>query len=243
MPVPAARAEGHLHRHAEAAARPGGRLARADPRPGADPDAADVYWGDLDFLLLDLPPGTGDVAISLGQKLPNAEVLVVTTPQAGRRRGRRARRHDGVDDEPAGDRRDREHVLPGGHLPALRRAAPAWRSSAAAAAQTSPPRSAPDSGYPVPLLGQIPLDPRLRAAGDDGVPLVTSDPTRPRPRGARIGRGLPGQARAAACSAVSWAWPPPAADQALGRSRSALRSRRGRTGSARRVSVASFVRS
>src|SRR5918998_1707726 len=43
---------------------------------------ADVYWGDLDFLLLDLPPGTGDVAISLGQKLPSAEVLVVTTPQA-----------------------------------------------------------------------------------------------------------------------------------------------------------------
>ena len=42
---------------------------------------ADVFWGDLDFLLLDLPPGTGDVAISLGQKLPNAEVLVVTTPQ------------------------------------------------------------------------------------------------------------------------------------------------------------------
>ena len=43
---------------------------------------SDVYWGDLDFLLLDLPPGTGDVAISLGQKLPNAEVLVVTTPQS-----------------------------------------------------------------------------------------------------------------------------------------------------------------
>src|SRR3954447_9804899 len=42
---------------------------------------ADVYWGDLDVLLLDLPPGTGDVAISLGQHLPNAEVLVVTTPQ------------------------------------------------------------------------------------------------------------------------------------------------------------------
>ena len=42
---------------------------------------ADVYWGDLDVLLLDLPPGTGDVAISLGQHLPNAEILVVTTPQ------------------------------------------------------------------------------------------------------------------------------------------------------------------
>src|SRR6476660_7151911 len=42
---------------------------------------ADVYWGDLDVLLLDLPPGTGDVAISLAQLLPNAEILVVTTPQ------------------------------------------------------------------------------------------------------------------------------------------------------------------
>ena len=42
---------------------------------------ADVYWGDLDVLLLDLPPGTGDIAISLGQHLPNAEVIVVTTPQ------------------------------------------------------------------------------------------------------------------------------------------------------------------
>jgi ATP-binding protein involved in chromosome partitioning len=42
---------------------------------------SDVYWGDLDALFLDLPPGTGDIAISLGQHLPNAEVLVVTTPQ------------------------------------------------------------------------------------------------------------------------------------------------------------------
>jgi ATP-binding protein involved in chromosome partitioning len=42
---------------------------------------ADAYWGDLDFLLIDLPPGTGDIAISLGQLIPNSEVLVVTTPQ------------------------------------------------------------------------------------------------------------------------------------------------------------------
>ena len=42
---------------------------------------ADVYWGDLDVLLLDLPPGTGDIAISVAQLVPNAEILVVTTPQ------------------------------------------------------------------------------------------------------------------------------------------------------------------
>jgi len=41
----------------------------------------DVYWGDLDFLLIDMPPGTGDVAISLGQLLPTAKTIVVTTPQ------------------------------------------------------------------------------------------------------------------------------------------------------------------
>ena len=81
---------------------------------------SDVYWGDLDFLLLDLPPGTGDVAISLGQKLPNAEVLVVTTPAERGGRGRRTCRHDGLDDEPAGARRGREHVLPAGPLPPLR---------------------------------------------------------------------------------------------------------------------------
>ena len=42
---------------------------------------ADVFWGDLDVLLIDMPPGTGDVAISIAQLLPNAEILVVTTPQ------------------------------------------------------------------------------------------------------------------------------------------------------------------
>ena len=110
---------------------------------------ADVYWGDLDVLLLDLPPGTGDIAISLGQHLPNAEVLVVTTPQEAADRGRRARRHDGLDDAPARGRRHREHVLPA--LPALHgrgqgapardlrqpAAAPAWRPPSAAASATT----------------------------------------------------------------------------------------------------------
>ena len=55
---------------------------------------ADVYWGDLDVLLLDLPPGTGDVAISVAQLIPGAEIVVVTTPQTRGRRGGGARRCD-----------------------------------------------------------------------------------------------------------------------------------------------------
>src|SRR6201985_3166059 len=51
------------------------------PHPALQQFLADVYWGDLDVLLLDLPPGTGDIAISLAQMLPTAEILVVTTPQ------------------------------------------------------------------------------------------------------------------------------------------------------------------
>ncbi len=64
----------------------------------------DVYWGDLDVLLLDLPPGTGDVAISTAQLVPTAELVVVTTPQTGRGRGGRAGRRDRHPD-PAEDRR------------------------------------------------------------------------------------------------------------------------------------------
>lgn len=80
---------------------------------------ADVYWGDLDVLLLDLPPGTGDIAISVAQLVPNAEILVVTTPQqAAAEVAERAGLHRGAD--PPEDRgRRREHV--GAALPALRR--------------------------------------------------------------------------------------------------------------------------
>src|SRR5690348_8562085 len=134
---------------------------------------ADVYWGDLDVLLLDLPPGTGDVAISLAQLLPNAEILVVTTPQAAaaevaERAGAIAlqthQRLVGVVENmswlelPSGERME------------------IFGAGGGATVAESLTRVV---GAPVPLLGQIPLDTRLREAGDDGVPLVLSDPASP----------------------------------------------------------------
>ncbi len=139
---------------------------------------ADVFWGDLDFLLLDLPPGTGDIAISLGQKLPNAEVIVVTTPQpaatevAGRAGTMASILHQqviGVVENmsyleticPHCDRPHRVEVFGSG------------------GGQQVATELTERLGYEVPLLAQIPLEPDLRAAGDAGTPLVTLDPTRP----------------------------------------------------------------
>ncbi len=139
---------------------------------------ADVYWGDLDFLLLDLPPGTGDIAISLGQKLPSAEVLVVTTPQpaatevAGRAGTIASILHQqviGVVENmsylettcPHCERTHRVEVFGSGG------------GQEVAAELTE------RLGYEVPLVAQIPLEPDLRAAGDAGTPLATLDPTRP----------------------------------------------------------------
>ncbi len=161
---------------------------------------ADVYWGDLDFLLLDLPPGTGDVAISLGQKLPNAEVIVVTTPQqaaaevaerAGTMASMMNQRVIGVIENMA----YLEITCPdcGG----THRMDVFGSGGGADVAATLSTRL----GYPVPLLGQVPLDPTLRAGGDDGVP-VTADDT-DSPAGAALtaiaeglaarGRGLAGR--------------------------------------------------
>ncbi|CAA9330563.1 MAG: Mrp protein homolog [uncultured Friedmanniella sp.] len=161
---------------------------------------SDVYWGDLDYLLLDLPPGTGDVAISLGQKLPNAEVLVVTTPQAAaaevaERAGTMAsmmnQRVIGVVENmsylaltcPHCGEEQRHEVFGSG-----------GGNDTAAGLSTR-------LGYSVPLLAQIPLDPELRAAGDDGVPVVTAAPDQPSARALaalasgldRRGRGLLGR--------------------------------------------------
>ena len=135
---------------------------------------ADVYWGDLDFLLLDLPPGTGDVAISLGQKLPNAEVIVVTTPQqaaaevaerAGTMASMMNQRVIGVIENMA----YLEVTCPDcGNVHRMDVFGSGGGENVAATLSTR-------LGYPVPLLGQVPLDPTLRESGDDGVPLTAGD--------------------------------------------------------------------
>ena len=135
---------------------------------------ADVYWGDLDILLLDLPPGTGDVAISSAQMLPTAEVIVVTTPQlAAREVAERAgavavqtrQRLAGVVENMAG--------LPCPHCGELVDVFGAGGGQAVADSLTTL------LGVPVPLLGSVPIDPRLTAGGDTGIPIVLSAPESP----------------------------------------------------------------
>ncbi len=131
---------------------------------------ADVYWGDLDVLLLDLPPGTGDVAISVAQLIPSAEILVVTTPQlaaaevaerAGAIALQTRQRVVGVVENMSG------LVLPDGSTMQV------FGEGGGRQVAESLSRSV---GGDVPLLGQVPLDPALVAAGDSGVPLVLSAP-------------------------------------------------------------------
>ncbi len=131
---------------------------------------ADVYWGDLDVLLLDLPPGTGDVAISIAQLLPNAEILVVTTPQlaaaevaerAGAIALQTRQRIIGVVENMSG------LLMPDGTTMQI------FGEGGGAQVAESLTRTV---GADVPLLGQVPLDPALVAAGDSGVPLVLSAP-------------------------------------------------------------------
>jgi ATP-binding protein involved in chromosome partitioning len=129
---------------------------------------ADVHWGDLDFLLCDLPPGTGDIAISLAQMLPNADMLVVTTPQqaaqrvalrAGQTTAQTGMKVRGVIENmatfvaPDTGKEYRIFGEGGGQL-------------LAAELDTE-------------LLGSIPIDPRLREGSDAGVPLVIGAPDAP----------------------------------------------------------------
>jgi ATP-binding protein involved in chromosome partitioning len=134
---------------------------------------SDVYWGDLDVLLLDLPPGTGDVAISVGQHLPSSEIVVVTTPQTAatevaERAGTMAQMlHQRV----AGVIENMSY-LPCPHCGPEHRIEVFGSGGGADVASTLTARF----GYDVPLLGQIPLDLGLREGGDLGHPIVLDDP-------------------------------------------------------------------
>ncbi len=138
---------------------------------------ADVYGGDLDVLLLDLPPGTGDVALSLGQHLPNAEVVVVTTPQeaaaevaerAGTMASMMHQRVVGVIENMSG--------LPCPHCPPGEHVLEVFGSGGGdRVAETLSQRF----GYDVRVLGRVPIDTELREGGDAGTPVVTAAPDSP----------------------------------------------------------------
>ncbi|WP_257202428.1 Mrp/NBP35 family ATP-binding protein [Corynebacterium cystitidis] len=132
---------------------------------------ADVFWGDLDVLFMDLPPGTGDVAISVAQLVPNAELLIVTTPQAAaaevaERAGsvsqQTRQRVTGVIENMSA------MVMPDGSLVDV---------FGQGGGQKVADRLTALTGGDVPLLGSIPLDPQLRVQGDEGTPVVLSHPT------------------------------------------------------------------
>jgi ATP-binding protein involved in chromosome partitioning len=134
---------------------------------------ADVYWGELDVLLLDLPPGTGDVAISLAQLLPNAEILVVTTPQtaaaevAERAGGIAMQTHQRL----VGVVENMSWLeLPDGSR---------MEVFGSGGGQIVADSLTKTLGASVPLLGQIPLDTLVREAGDEGNPIVLAAPDAP----------------------------------------------------------------
>src|SRR4051794_30350251 len=135
---------------------------------------ADVYWGDLDVLLMDLPPGTGDIAISVAQLVPPAELLVVTTPQeAAAEVAERAGTIALQTHQQIAGVVENMSWLPcphcGEHIDV-------FGSGGGQAVADGLSRSV---GASVPLLGQVPIDVRLREGGDSGRPLVLDDPTSP----------------------------------------------------------------
>lgn len=133
----------------------------------------DVFWGDLDILLLDLPPGTGDIALAVAKFIPNAELLVVTTPQqaaaevaerAGSIAAQTRQRIAGVVENMSWIE------LPDGSRMEV------FASGGGQQVSESLTRL---SGAPVRLLGQIPLDPAVTTAGDAGRPIVLAEPDSP----------------------------------------------------------------
>ena len=134
---------------------------------------ADVFWGDLDVLLLDLPPGTGDIALSVAQLIPNAELLIVTTPQAAaaevaERAGsisqQTRQRVAGVIENMGA------MVMPDGSTMDV---------FGTGGGQIVADRLGVILGHEVPLLASVPLDPTLRSGGDAGTPIVIDAPESP----------------------------------------------------------------
>jgi ATP-binding protein involved in chromosome partitioning len=134
---------------------------------------ADVYWGDLDVLLLDLPPGTGDIAISMAQLLPNAEILIVTTPQLA----------SAEVAERAGTIAQQTHQNIAGVIENM-----AWLELpdgtrmevfGSGGGQAVAEALTKITGSTVEVLAQIPLEPELRDCGDEGPPIVLHSPDSP----------------------------------------------------------------
>lgn len=135
---------------------------------------ADVYWGDLDVLLMDLPPGTGDIAISVAQLVPSAELLLVTTPQiAAAEVAERAGAISMQTHQRIAGVIENMSYLPCPHCGERVDVFGSGGGDAVASALTR------ITGAQVPLLGQVPIDVRLREGGDAGLPLTLSDPASP----------------------------------------------------------------
>jgi len=137
---------------------------------------ADVFWGDLDVLLMDLPPGTGDIAISLAQLVPSAELLVVTTPQLAAREVA----------ERAGSIALQTHQQIVGVVENM-----SWLEQpdgsrlelfGAGGGQAVADSLSESTGTRVGLLGQVPIEVAIREGGDVGTPIVVSDPSSPAAR-------------------------------------------------------------
>jgi ATP-binding protein involved in chromosome partitioning len=159
----------------------------------------DVFWGDLDVLLLDLPPGTGDMAISVAQLLPNAELLIVTTPQlaaaevAERAGALATQTHQRI----AGVIENMSYLV----CPHCGEHTDVFGSGGGDAVATALTRI---TGTSVSLLGEIPIDTRLRQGGDEGMPLVLSTPDAPAAQELRkVADGLSTRARGLAGRSLS----------------------------------------
>jgi ATP-binding protein involved in chromosome partitioning len=138
---------------------------------------ADVFWGDLDVLLMDLPPGTGDIAISVAQLVPPAEILVVTTPQeAAAEVAERAGTIALQTHQQIAGVVENMSWLP---CPHCDERIDVFGTGGGQAVADGLTRAV---GAPVPLLGQVPIDIRLREGGDSGRPLVLDDPHAPAAR-------------------------------------------------------------